>query len=445
MALFNGWPWTQFQEQNLDWIIRELNKQQKEIYDLQIAEDVSPIIATADYIGLSTVDEGYSNSDKLADFIQNGEQEYLYIPGGKTYNFVDPIDFSVRDVKIIGSGCLKYNGNLSTGYFLTTYSRPGNYASTLPQNNNYYYNIDCSGLINGIKYMGGIHNQVEAHIRNANNIGFHHHPDAVGYENTIRVSVINDNDATYIGSYGVYLEKPDCRYAEVYTRNCTYAFYANALVSIGLIHAWCNGENAYMNSACLVAASGYIDVDEIYCDTMQHIIYLEGLHTNIKIDKTQTVFADNLIPQATYNNYPYRPWDGDTVPAANSIYDIEIGQITTFNAYGSLVRIINLKPIDTAFKLRNANGYRVAGNFRFIPCSDGLYAATNALTSLPTGVTNSYYTITAYNAGNYKVIRLVNDDQNLPIYMIWYNRSTGTSHFFSEDKTYITFANYDPT
>lgn len=35
MAFFNGWPWTQFQEQNLDWIIRELKKLQEQASDYE--------------------------------------------------------------------------------------------------------------------------------------------------------------------------------------------------------------------------------------------------------------------------------------------------------------------------------------------------------------------------------------------------------------------------
>ena len=35
MALFNGWPWANFQEQNLDWIITELKKHADSIENLQ--------------------------------------------------------------------------------------------------------------------------------------------------------------------------------------------------------------------------------------------------------------------------------------------------------------------------------------------------------------------------------------------------------------------------
>lgn len=38
MAFFNGWPWTQFQEQNLDWLIRNQKKLESEIQELK--EDI---------------------------------------------------------------------------------------------------------------------------------------------------------------------------------------------------------------------------------------------------------------------------------------------------------------------------------------------------------------------------------------------------------------------
>ena len=53
MAFFNGWPWTQFQEQNLDWIIRKLKELEQDTGDLKealenleqtISQDVSDIL-----------------------------------------------------------------------------------------------------------------------------------------------------------------------------------------------------------------------------------------------------------------------------------------------------------------------------------------------------------------------------------------------------------------
>lgn len=42
MALFNGWPWANFQEQNLDWIIKELQKHADSIENLQkFVDDIS--------------------------------------------------------------------------------------------------------------------------------------------------------------------------------------------------------------------------------------------------------------------------------------------------------------------------------------------------------------------------------------------------------------------
>ena len=444
MPIFNGWPWTQFQEQNLDWIIRELNKQQKEIEELQAGGDeYTPLIATAEYIGLEELDTGSLNSAKLDDFIQNGVQEYLYFPDDKVYYFSDPIILT-RDIKFIGSGQLKYNGAvLASDYFIETYNRNGNYATIEPQNNHYYFNIDCAGKINGILFNQGIHNHIEAHIRNCYSIGFNDNVSGVGYENNINVTVVNDNDAQYASTIGVYGNHPDNHYETVYTRNCNTAFYARKQCSIGFIHAWVIGDDCYPGSACLRLSGNGVTVDEIYCDTMQYAIYLEALVQRIKINTINAAFNNGAVTAATYASYPYRPWDSAVTPAASEHCEIEIGVVNPMTAHGTYENTLALKEIDGSITVRRPIDYKVTGNFRFIPVTDGIYCAGSALTGLPTGIAADYYTIRSYRGGQYyKVIEFFNDNNADPPVTIWYNMTNGRSIFFTGSKTYIATVAY---
>lgn len=443
MGIFEQFPYVNFHELNLDWIINELKKQGEEIENLKIEEsDITPIIATADYIGLSEVDTGSYNSDKINDFIANGEQKYLYIPNGTIYNFSDPIVFT-RDIILLGGGQLRYNGILSTGYFITTYNRAGNYATILPQNNKYYYNIDCAGKINGILFNQGIHNTVYAYVRNANNIGFNDNVSGVGYENNIFVSVVNDNDAIYNNAIGVYCNHPDNHYGTVYTRNCNIGFYANKLVHVDYIHAWIVSETIYINSCCAKINSDFVTIGEIYCDTMQFAIYLEKLANYVKIETINSAFNNNAVSSATYNANKYRPWDCALTPAANENCNIEIGAVNPLSVHGTVENTLQLKEIDKCITIKRPINYRVSGNFRFIPVTDGIYCAGNQLTDLPSQVPADYYAIRSYLAGEYyKVIELINDNTADDNIMIWYNKTNGRSIFFSSTKTYVATVQY---
>ena len=445
MAFFNGWPWTQFQEQNLNWLINEQKDIEKrvEMLEQEEGDGYQPFYATADSIGLSEVDTGYNNSAAIQDFIDNAEEVYLYIPDGKIFNFQDPIVLT-RDIKFLGSGVLRYNGPVDqAGYFITTYNTGTTYNTIRPQNGEYSYNIDCAGNIRGILFNQGIHNRIRANIRNAVKVGFNDNAAGYGYENVISVSIVNDTDAKYADAVGVYGNHPDNKYEQVFTRNCNIAFQALKQVYIDFIHAWIVGDDIYPGSACMKISGSGVNCSEIYCDTMQYPIYLDALPKKVKIGTIYPGFNDNAVSQATFLANMYRPWAASFSPTVNQTESVEIDTIYPLTAHGVTYNTLELIPLDKNITVMDAVDYKVKGNFRFIPATVGVYAGGSDLDDLPQGV-SGYFGIRAYDEGQYyKVIELMNDTQSVPIYKIWYNKTNGRSIFFTVDKTYLTTVQYN--
>lgn len=444
MALFNGWPWAQFQEQNLDWIIKAQKALDTRVSVLESEEqeEISFIVARAELIGITENDTGSNNSLALQKFIDEGEENYLYFQDNKTYNFIDPIVLT-RDIKFVGGGQLRYTGPVNdSGYFITTFNEGTTYNSIKPQSNSYTFNIDCRGLINGILFKQGIHNKITATVRNARNVGFNDSSTGNGYENYIFVSVINDTDSLYANSIGVLGKHPDNKYQAVFTRNCNTAFKAERQASIDYIHSWIVGDSIFPGSACLRISGSGVTCHEIYCDTMQHAIYLDSLPQRVKIGTVYAGFNDNAVSAATLASYPYRPWDGSFTPSASQTESVEIDTIYPLVAHGTTYNLLELKSLDKNITVLNAVDYRVKGNFRFIPSTEGVYAAGSDLTGLPQGV-SGYFGIRACDEGQYyKVIDLLSDRQAEPIYKIWYNKTNGRSIFFTVAKTYLTTVQY---
>lgn len=93
MAFFNGWPWTQFQEQNLDWLIREMNKIQssipQQIRDILTQMGFNPNGQNKDYynvrdygaIGDGVADD-WSAIQNVLTMAKNSGGGTVFIPAG---------------------------------------------------------------------------------------------------------------------------------------------------------------------------------------------------------------------------------------------------------------------------------------------------------------------------------------------------------------------------
>lgn len=142
MALFNGWPWTQFQEQNLDWIIKRL----KELEDLpQQFQDLATYVH--DY--LDNLDIEQDVKDYIDEMYSDGRLQALIetVVDDRVDNYWDPLTTQLRTDLDAARQILK-DRIRRTGRMIVAHA--GN-AGDAPQNSKIGIALACSYAYDGVE------------------------------------------------------------------------------------------------------------------------------------------------------------------------------------------------------------------------------------------------------------------------------------------------------
>lgn len=142
MAFFNGWPWTQFQEQNLDWIIKRL----KELENLpQQFQDLTDYVH--DY--LDNLDIEQDVKDYIDEMYSDGRLQTLIetIVDNRVDTYWDPITTQLRSDLDAGRQILK-DRIRRTGRMIIAHA--GN-AGDAPQNSKIGIALACGYAYDGVE------------------------------------------------------------------------------------------------------------------------------------------------------------------------------------------------------------------------------------------------------------------------------------------------------
>lgn len=389
-------------------------------------------------IGLTTTNAS-ANVTTLNNFMTQNPNAKIVVNNGKVFPFNSTITLT-NNVQLMGSGQFKYVGEETTDYFVTTYVNGSTYYDVVPQNTCFEINIDCNGLAQGVCFSGGIHNRIIANIRNAKGNGYYL-PSGSGYENVHSISVMNDDAADYADSVGVYCEKADEVFNEIFTRNCNTGLYMRGSGLINLIHSWCYGDNVYPNSKTVSIYGSHVTIHYLHSDTMEYPLYFERLVQGIKVDTIFCSFNSSAVTQSVATNNSFRPWKTEVQPTAGQKFSVEIGELKLPTINGTYQNNLNLEAFDGFVEIFNVSDLQVIGDFKYIPLCT-CYAGGDKLTNTPSGYNNNYKTIKAYRNNQYKFIELKNDYPSTdPIVYVSISLTTWISKWMTVAKTQLAEVN----
>lgn len=235
----------------------------------------------ASLLGFSSNPSDASNNTNLFNTLEN-----VKILSDIDIWFDAPIVFH-KDKYITGSGTLHYIGQATEDYFITM-------LPTKIEGNSRFYGqslnvtIDCNATINGFRWYGGTHTDVQLTCINPYKEGCvfekYTSSDYPSYGNTYSVLV---HKKDYVPNLkGVEINTSDDYFNFVEVGNFTQGIIINANnVNFGYVHCWIASDSLFTQSTAISASANYtsgsISIDTLFCDSMQYAIQI---YTNLIVN-----------------------------------------------------------------------------------------------------------------------------------------------------------------